>query len=277
MITSPTDATASLHHHAQSTSAVHVAQVSLMLAIAYFLLSFAYAALVLAANRKYAKPWPASRSLCWHAGMTLAAGSCVSPLIFQGSNGFARHMVAHLLLGMFVPLLLVYAAPVTLLLRSLPAPVARSFMRLLKRPVMRIIVHPAVGAIVNVGSMWTLYRTSLYAAMHELPVLYATVHVHFPAAGYLFTASVLRHDRWMHDWGFCNRIFWLIISMAGHGILSKGLFASPPAGVPADQAEFAARMMYYGGDVVEITLILILCYQRYHAPDRLKQSSVTSA
>ncbi|MFC4100211.1 cytochrome c oxidase assembly protein [Paenibacillus xanthanilyticus] len=265
-----------IHHH-PSTFSDPWAVASFVLAIVFALLSLGYAASVVKVNRRYAKSWPASRSLYWHTGMTLAASACVSPLVLPGSHAIANHMVVHLLLGMFVPLILVFAAPMTLLMRALPAPAARSFIRLLKQPVLRIVVHPAVGAFVNIGSMWALYRTPIYATMQESPALYVVVHVHFAAAGYLFTASVLRFDRWMHDWGFRSRVIWLIISMAGHGILSKTLFASPPAGVPAIQAEYAARMMYYGGDAVEITLILSLCYLHYRAPRRLKQSSLPSA
>ncbi|MDF2653210.1 MAG: hypothetical protein K0Q73_9015 [Paenibacillus sp.] len=58
----------------------------------------------------------------------------------------------------------------------------------------------------------------------------------------------------------------LILAMAGHSILSKFIYESPPSGVPieqAEQAEQGAKLMYYGGDVIELILIVVFCFQWY--------------
>lgn len=261
------------HGHPSLSAASHLNVASSTVVVMFALLFVGYAALVSTANRKYAKPWPPRRAICWYSGTTLALGASAWPLLNHAALGFAGHMVIHLLLGMFVPLLLVCAAPVTLLLRALPSDSARRTVRLLRHPWMRGMVHPAIGTIVNLGGMWLLYRTALFTNMHDHPGLYILVHAHFTAAGYLFTASVLKLERWMHDWGFLNRIFWLVGSLAGHAVLSKSIYAFPPPGVPADQAQIGAQLMYYGGDVLEILLLVGLCYQRYQVSWRLKQSS----
>ena len=57
----------------------------------------------------------------------------------------------------------------------------------------------------------------------------------------------------------------LVCSLAGHSILSKYLYAHPPIGVSSADAETGAMLMYYGGDLIDLGLILIFCYQWYKA------------
>jgi putative membrane protein len=51
--------------------------------------------------------------------------------------------------------------------------------------------------------------------------------------------------------------------MAAHGILAKSLYAGPPTGVPAARAEAGAQVMYYGGGVVELALLVLLGVEWY--------------
>ena len=62
-----------------------------------------------------------------------------------GSHTFTGHMVRHLLIGMVAPLALILGAPITLLLRSLPAPQARIVVRALRTPAARWISHPVTA------------------------------------------------------------------------------------------------------------------------------------
>ncbi len=59
-----------------------------------------------------------------------------------------------------------------------------------------------------------------------------------------------------------NRINYFL---AGHGILSKFIYAHPPAGVPLEQAKIGGMIMYYGGDVVDIVMIFNLCLHWFRA------------
>jgi putative membrane protein len=51
----------------------------------------------------------------------------------------------------------------------------------------------------------------------------------------------------------------LVLVAASHAVLAKHLYAVPPAGVPAAEAARGAMLMYYGGDVIEIALAVLLC------------------
>jgi putative membrane protein len=63
----------------------------------------------------------------------------------------------------------------------------------------------------------------------------------------------------------------LVVFLAAHGILAKYLYAHPPPGVPETQAQAGGQLMYYGGDVLDLVLIAIFCWQWYTAtaPARL--------
>ena len=60
-------------------------------------------------------------------------------------------------------------------------------------------------------------------------------------------------------------VIFLIIALAGHGILAKYVYANPPTGVPIGEAEQGSMLMYYGGDFVDAMIIFILCLQWYKA------------
>ncbi len=62
-----------------------------------------------------------------------------------------------------------------------------------------------------------------------------------------------------------NKFELLTIALACHGILSKYIYVHPAIGVPVAQAKTGSILMYYGGDVIDLILIIILCYQWYKA------------
>jgi hypothetical protein len=89
--------------------------------------------------------------------LAIAAGG----FLFADLRG---HMAQHLLIGMFAPLGLVLAAPVTLALRTLPVKAARRLATLLRSRPARWVGHPVTALALNSGGMFLLYLTPLYAA-----------------------------------------------------------------------------------------------------------------
>lgn len=223
-----------------------------------------YMAAVFVSNKKHRK-WPVHRLFLWSAGIVCIALAFIGPLAVRSHTDFAFHMVVHLLLGMLAPLLMVMAAPMTLLLRTVKVPFARRLTRLLKSRFFSFIAHPITAAILNIGGLYLLYTTDLYEAMHQSPILYAAVHIHVFLAGYLFTAAIIYIDPMPHRFGFIYRSVILTLALAGHGILSKYIYAHPPAGVSKQEAETGGMLMYYGGDAVDLLLIIILCAHWYKA------------
>jgi putative membrane protein len=210
------------------------------------------------------RDWPLYRTVLWVAGI-LCCIAAAGPIASWSHHHFSMHMMGHLLLGMLGPLLMVLSAPVTLVLRMLPAAYARKGAMLLKSRFFQFISHPATAATLNIGGLWLLYTTDLFTRMHEQPVLYLLVHLHVFLAGYLFTASFISIDPSSHKKSFVPRAAILITALAGHGILSKYLYVHPPSGVSLDQAQSGAVLMYYGGDIIDLFIIIFFCLEWYKA------------
>jgi putative membrane protein len=219
--------------------------------------------------------WSRRRTASWCAGSVAAAAALFGPVAAAAHHSFTAHMAGHLLLGMAAPLLLVLAAPVSLALRALPSHRARTLAHLLRTPVVRVLTHPVVAALLNAGGLWALYTTGLYQQMSENHWLHLLVHAHLLVSGYLFTAATIGVDPAPHRPGRWPRAVVLIGFLAAHDILAKHLYARPPMGVSAAQAHAGAELMYYGGDLIDVVLIAIFCWQWYTRPEeRLRRPSI---
>ncbi|MGE7604348.1 cytochrome c oxidase assembly protein [Peribacillus sp. NPDC097675] len=221
-----------------------------------------YIAAIIVSNRQH-KKWPLYRTAFWIFGTVCGAASVMGPIADSSHMNFTAHMVSHLLLGMLAPLMMVMAAPMTLLLRTLKIAHARRLSRLLKAWPVRILGNPITASILNIGGLWVLYTTELYTLMHQQNFLYLLVHIHVFLAGYLFTASMIYIDPTPHRFSFQFRTGIFILALAGHGILSKYIYANPPSDVMKVQAEAGAMLMYYAGDAIDLVLISLLCFQWY--------------
>ncbi|WP_250000869.1 cytochrome c oxidase assembly protein [Actinoplanes sp. M2I2] len=227
-------------------------------------LAGAYAVAVARLSRRDAD-WPAGRSLAWYAGLATAAAAT-----FGHHHDFRAHMSAHLLLGMAAPLLLVLGRPVTLTLRALPVGPARRVSRVLRTPALRMVTHPVTAAVLDAGGLWLLYTTDLYAQALARPWLHTLVQAHMLLAGGLLTAAVIGRDPAPHRPGPIVRGAVFLAFVAAHGILAKHLYGYPPPGVPAGEAAAGAQIMYYGGDLLHL-VVIVLFFRQCFAPTRQRR------
>lgn len=219
---------------------------------------------------RHRSPWPGHRTLLWYAGLAAAGAALLGPLAHAARESFSAHMVGHLLLGMLAPLALVLAAPVSLALRALPVGEARALSRVLRGRWARVATHPVVAGVLDAGGLWLLYTTGLYAAAHSSALLHAVVHAHVLAAGYLFTAAIAGADPDPHRGSFALRSAVLVLFVAAHSVLAKWLYAHPPAGVGAADGRAGAQIMYYGGDVADVALLVVF-FARWYAATRPRE------
>jgi putative membrane protein len=219
--------------------------------------------------------WPGGRTARWVLGIAAAVAGAVV-LSLGGPHDLRLHVAGHLLLGMVAPVLLVTAAPVALALRALRREHARTLGRLLRSRPPAVLTHPAVAALLDVGGLWLLYRTDLLVAVSPL-----VVHLHMLLAGYLFAFSLVGPDPAPHRPGLAVRCGVLVAAVAAHDVLAKLLYAAPPPGVPAAQAEFAGLLMYYGAAPVHVALFVLLGREWFagqrRTRERIRRSGQRSA
>ncbi len=228
----------------------------------FLLLIILYVFAVYQSDKKYRK-WPIYRTFSFIIGVICVLISIIGPIAEQAHTNFIFHMYTHILLGMLGPLLIVISAPITLLLRSISIGNARRLSKILKNQYIKFVSHPIIAALINLGGLWLLYATSLYHEMHASVLLAVVIHTHIFIAGYLLTTAIIYFDPTPHRTSFKMRSVVFILYMAGHSILSKWIYANPPNGVANIEAEIGALTMYYGGDIVDVIIVIILCYQFY--------------
>lgn len=244
-----------------------------VLAMPFLVAMVLYGMAVAFSNRSY-RPWPIYRSVCFYSGGLFAVITVLGPLAEKAHTHFTIHMIGHLFLGMLSPLLIAMAAPITLLLRTIHVSAARKMTRFLRSRPIKIYSNPLIASLLNIGSLWILYTTELFSFMHENLFLHALIHFHVFATGYLFTVSMIYIDPVFHRHSFLYRAVIFVLALAAHQTLSKYIYAYPPIGITDREAELGGMIMYYGGDVVDIVLIGILCWQWYKATTPKKGKSV---
>ena len=151
--------------------------------------------------RRRGDAWPPGRTVAWLLG-------CLT-LLFVTSSGlgrympamFSMHMVAHMLLSMLVPILLVLGGPVGLALRALPAaargdpPGMREWLlAALHSRLSRFLTNPVVATVLFVAGFYGLYLGGLFDTAVGSHMGHVVMNVHFLVSGYLFYWVVIGVD-----------------------------------------------------------------------------------
>lgn len=217
--------------------------------------------------RRRGDVWPWPRIISFAAG---GFSLFVAALVGLPGEEFTAHMGQHLIVGMAAPLLLILARPLTLALRISNGRLRRTLVRISRSRGVGWLVFPPTTAALDIGGLWVLYQTGLFAATHDDPLLHAVTHLHVLLAGLLFTFAVCQLDPVRHRHGLTLRAGSLIAVGAAHAVLAKSLFVAAPPGIAFAATDLAggARLMYYGGDVIEISLAVVLALQWYAASSR---------
>ncbi|PMR72733.1 cytochrome c oxidase assembly protein [Billgrantia endophytica] len=240
------------------------ADISLLAVLPLILLLFITLAYLSAAYRQRPATggWSGWRTGFFIAGSLLLGVAFAPPIMAWAHHDLRLHVVQHLLIGMLAPLAWVLSAPVTLLLRTLPPRTSRHVVMVLRSRPVRTISHPLSALLLNIGGMYLLYLTPLYAATLQHPALHHWMHLHFLVAGYLFCWSILAGpDAAPHAPGMRFRLGVLFVSMATHAILGKlmyGYLWPRGTGHDVEEIQAAAQLMYYGGDLAEVLLAIVL-------------------
>lgn len=221
--------------------------------------------------------WSTWRIATFTCGIALLVVAFAPHVADSAHENLKSHMVQHLLIGMFAPIGLVLGAPVTLLLRSVPVGTGRRIASLLRSRPVHVLGHPTAALVLNIGGMYALYVTPLFAATQTSPLLHALVNLHFLTAGYLFAWSIAGPDPAPGRPGLATRAMVLTISVAAHAYLGKMMYAHLwPRGTDfsADELREAAVLMYYGGDLAEALLAIALFASWYQRRRRARQRTI---
>jgi putative copper resistance protein D len=182
--------------------------------------------------RRRGDTWPIHRTVLWVVGMFV--------LLYVTSGGvnvyekylFSAHMIAHMVLTMAIPVLLVPAAPITLALRAIArredgSRGAREWILLAvhSRP-FSFLASPIVAALLFASSLWIFYYTPLFSWATTDHVGHEWMIFHFLVIGYLFVSSLIGVDPGPARPPYPMRLLILLATMAFHAFFGLALITS---------------------------------------------------
>jgi putative membrane protein len=174
--------------------------------------------------------WPIQRTVWWFAGIASVLLVTATGIDGYGMELFSVHMVQHMTLSMLSPVLLVLGAPVTLLLRALPAKLGgginlrKLILRVLHSRLAGFFTHPVVTVTLFLTSLYGLYFTPVFDFLMGSFWGHNVMLLHFLAIGGLYFWGVMGVDpsprqasRGMRRLGApVLRIFELVITVPFH-------------------------------------------------------------
>jgi cytochrome c oxidase assembly factor CtaG len=176
--------------------------------------------------------WPVYSTVFWILGILL---------LFYITNGgvnvyegylFSAHMLAHMVLTMMIPVLLVPGAPITLALRAIEkrhdgSRGAREWIMLVVHSrVFGLFANPLVASVLFVVSLWSFYYTPLFSLATTDHIGHEWMILHFLIVGYIFVQSLIGVDPSPKRASYPIRIIILFATMASHAFFGLVLISS---------------------------------------------------
>ena len=173
--------------------------------------------------------WPVIRTASWIAGMLLLTYITSGPLTAYQEYLFSIHMIAHMMLTMGVPVLLVPGAPVTLIMRAVKK--RQDDSRGLREWVLwavhtkyaKFISHPLVAAVLFASSLVVFYFTPIFGWSAREHIGHEWMVVHFLITGDLFVQAVIGIDPGPAKLAYPIRLMLLIGTLAFHAFFGLAL------------------------------------------------------
>jgi len=201
---------------------------------------------------------------------------------------FSIHMVAHMVLTMAIPVLLVPGAPVTLLMRAVQKRSDESrgirewVLWAVHTKYAQFVAHPLVAAVNFAASLVVFYFTPLFEWATREHIGHQWMVIHFLITGYLFVQALVGIDPGPTRVVFPLRIVLLIGTMAFHAFFglavmgSSGLLLPDWFGAmgrtwglpPLEDQESGGAIAWGIGEIPTIILTIIVCVQWFRSDNR---------
>jgi len=209
--------------------------------------------------------WSRWRTASFLGGTVLVIIAVQSGLASYDDQVFAAHVVQHLLLMNFAPILFALSAPVTLALQSSDRRTQQGLLKVLHNPVVELVTNPVFVVLASYGTMIVYFLTPFYNFSLEHPLVHDLTHLHFLVSGCLFWWLVVGRDP--------SR--WRLSYPAKLGILAFGIPVTAVLGVSLTGARLSIAPLFHtvadtrsGGSILwivgEITTFVAMAIIVYH-------------
>ena len=226
-------------------------------------------------------PVPRSRTVAVVGAALLILLALQSGIERYDTTLFSVHMVQHLLLLFPIPILLLRAAPVTLLLRLASPRWRARLLALLQSRAVGVISHPLVAWLLLAFVMWATHLSPLFEAALENPLIHDLEHLLYLTAALLFWAPVFSLDPIRHRLSRPAALVYLFTQMPQNSFLGVAIMWSPrvlyphyenlsrswgPS--PLEDQQLAGALMWLVGDALFLLAIFAVLATWMRAEER---------
>jgi cytochrome c oxidase assembly factor CtaG len=208
-------------------------------------------------------------------GMGSFAFATMSGLGAYDTSLLSVHMVQHMILSMMVPLFLALGAPVTLMLRTLPARPPGWLLSLLHSRLAKVLSFAPLTFLLFVISPWALYFTGWYDATLSSVFVHELMHVHLVLVGTLFFWPLVGIDPVPGRVPYPFRLLLIFLTLPFHAFLGVTIMGQeeliggdwyralpmPWLPDPAADQHLAGGILWGSGDLIGLTFFGVLFTQ----------------
>ena len=181
--------------------------------------------------------WPISWYISWLVGCIFLVLSSNSGIKVYGSAMFNIHIIEHMMLNMFTPILLTIGGPVTLTLRVVSISACRNQLSSIREWILYLLHSSVTKSFLSPVFIFTAFTTSLYI-VYFTPIFeilecciwgQELMSIHFLTIGYLFYWTILGVDPSPSELPFLGKLGLLFSSMPFHaffGIITMTMSAN---------------------------------------------------
>ena len=238
--------------------------------------------------RKRGDSWPVYRTASWLAGLALLFYITSGSMNLYEHYLFSVHMIAHMLLTMAVPVLLVPGAPVTLISRVAHKRQDESrglrewVLWAVHTPWARFFGNPLVSAAMFASSLVVFYFTPVFGWATRDHLGHEWMVVHFLITGYLFVQSLIGADPGPKLASYPIRLMVLILTLTFHAFFGLALMQGTTlllpdwfgamgrtwGATPLDDQQTGGAIAWGIGELPSAVLTIIVSRQWFKADQR---------
>ena len=216
--------------------------------------------------------WSGWRSASFVGGLVLVMVAVQSGLASYDDSVFAMHVIQHLLLMNFAPILLALGAPVTLALQASSRRTQQGLLKIIHHSVVEALTHPSVVVPLAYGTMMVYFLTPFYQFSLEHPVVHEFTHLHFLVSGALFWWLMVGLDpsRWRLSYG--HKLGILAVGIPVTAILGLSLTTARTSVAPlfhsVADTHAGGSILWVVGELTTLIAMGIIVYQWMRAEER---------
>ena len=216
----------------------------------------------LAKRGRHWSPW---RTASFLGATFLVVVAVQSGLAAYDDQVFAAHVVQHLLLMNFAPILYALSAPVTLALQASDRPTQQKLLKVLHNPVVEFVTNPGLVVIVTYGTMIAYFLTPFYNFSLEHPLVHDLTHLHFLVSGSLFWWLVVGRDPSRWRLSYPAKLGFLAVGIPVTAVLGVSLTGAHDSIAPlfhtVADTQRGGSILWIVGELTTFVAMAVIVYQ----------------